>query len=217
MPIKSKHAINWGLIAEAQKFYEDKGYKYLEVPWVVREDITRLTIPGDALPFSLYNYGDLVGSGEQSLVQLRVDNKIPAGKYQTITPCFRDDEVDELHQKHFMKLELIDFRTRNHSFDEVLSDALEFAKLKFDFLIPFDVTGGKLEVEEITETQKDINFHAQWWQHPVGWWDGPIELGSYGIRRVSYNGKNYSWNYGTGIAEPRFSYVMNHSKEAVNE
>jgi hypothetical protein len=211
MPVPSRHPIDWGFLADARDFYSRRGYQYIEVPWVVRQEITELTIPDGALPFVVDNYGDLAGSAEQSFVQMKIDKVIPAGKYQTITPCFRDDVVDELHQKHFMKLELIDFRTKQHSYEEILNDAFDFCKFHLNRLIPPGADGGRLEIEEVTEDQKDINFYAKWWD---GFMFNPIELGSYGTRRVEHNGNTYSWNYGTGLAEPRFSSVKNLGKSS---
>lgn len=209
MPVPNSYQIDWGLLAKAKDFYSRRGYKYVEVPWIVRQEITELTIPKTALPFAVDNYGDLVGSAEQAFVQMKIDKLISEGKYQTITPCFRDDVVDELHQKHFMKLELIDFRTKQVSYGEILNDANDFFKLNLGLLMPAGAEGGKIKVEDVGPRQKDINFYAKWLD---GFWFNPIELGSYGARKIEHNGNTYSWNYGTGLAEPRFSSVKNLGK-----
>ncbi len=48
-----------------------------------------------------------MGSAEQGFVQLMLDGKLPLGSHMAAGPCFRDDEVDDLHQKTFFKVELI--------------------------------------------------------------------------------------------------------------
>ena len=48
-----------------------------------------------------------MASGEQSFLYLYLKNFLPKGKYQTVTPCFREEVFDETHTKYFMKNELI--------------------------------------------------------------------------------------------------------------
>jgi len=108
-------------------------------------------------------------------------DSIPKGQYQTITPCFRDDEEDYLHSKHFMKNELIktDVVNSNTLLDIVLV-SLEF----FRKYLPeaYHVT---------TDEGFDILYRDD-------------ELGSYGIRQTVF----LKWIYGTACAEPRLTKIM---------
>ena len=49
-----------------------------------------------------------MASAEQSFLELFLNKKIEYGRYCGITPCFRDETVDYLHNNFFMKVELID-------------------------------------------------------------------------------------------------------------
>lgn len=173
--------INWHLFSQAIIAYSQMGYKLIEVPWLVDEETIKVTLPSKCKPFTVNGCGSLnqlVGSAEQSFIYLALQGKLTDGKYMALTPCFRDDEVDELHHKYFMKLELIDLGGR--FYNNMIRDAKEVLS-KFTFK----------EIKHISTSEgSDLTIDN-------------IEIGSYGIR--SY--KNIQWVYGTGLAEPRFSKV----------
>jgi len=173
--------IDWELLSEAKKFYS-KSFNFIEVPWTVENNISAVTTPLDKKPFKT-PIGDLVGSAEQSFISLMSKNKIDKGRWATITPCFRDDKEDELHQKYFMKLELIDISDEPDYFF-LLNIANDF----FNKMIETQI----IDIEKSFYPQKDIACAKT-----------GIELGSYGLRRWG----KFSWAYGTGLAEPRFSFV----------
>lgn len=178
--------INWSILSRAIEFYESLGYFYLEVPWIVPRSITSITMPSFVTPFQT-QHGDLVGSAEQSFLKLASENLLPAGRYVALTPCFRDDQITVLHQKHFMKVELIHLHPRDpeKNLNQVLQDALLFFS---SFMHAKKISiGGE-------ENQMDI-------VSPSG-----VEVGSYGIRTH----QNLTWVYGTGVAEPRLSTVLAH-------
>lgn len=173
--------MNFQNISLAEKFYTACGYQLIEVPWLVSPEAIRATLP--TIPKRRFQTfaGELVGSGEQSFVQLMLDGKLGPGMYQCTTPCFRDDAVDELHRQYFMKNELIWVGEKNR-FDHAF-EIVGVAKRCFkQFLDPKVV---------LTGAGFDLVYNG-------------IELGSYGTRH--YNG--FYWAYGTGYAEPRMSQAI---------
>lgn len=150
------HRIDWKLLGIAVDHYERLGYRYVEVPYAVPEEIIRLTLPSQYDAPGVEPFGCLVGSAEQSLLHL----DLPPGVYVACSPCFRPEPVlNELYQYHFMKVEL--FQT-GHGFlnpMKMLMDA-------HDFMSRY----AKLEVER-TDVGKDLTVAG-------------IEVGSYGLREA---------------------------------
>ena len=98
----------------AKNYYELNGYENIESPWMVDEEISNITKPKDKRNFFVSPDGGkgdkvLVASGEQSFLQLIKDGLLKLRKkYQTTTPCFRDEsETTDLTKTYFMKMELI--------------------------------------------------------------------------------------------------------------
>jgi len=173
--------IDWALLSRAQ-FWFAKDFAPIEVPWLVTEEATKITYPKGAGPFSSYQ-GDLLGSGEQGFLQLILEGQLKGGYYSTITPCFRDDQTDIYHSKHFMKLELINIAPINPQ-EEFNIDLLQKAVLFYRTIInPND-----LKMVKKTDSCYDLELNG-------------IEVGSYGRSRY----KDFVWDYGTGLALPRFS------------
>lgn len=95
--------IDWRMLGEAVSFYKALGYKYVEVPYTVPEEIIRLTLPPQYDADTVAGLGCLVGSAEQSLLSMDLD----PGTYMAVSPCFRPEPVlNEFYQRHFMKVEL---------------------------------------------------------------------------------------------------------------
>ena len=202
--------INYERIVKFRDFYINHGYKYIEGPWMVPTDICNITKP-DLQPsneglFSLsYNSKSLIASGEQGFLDLMRNGNISPGKYQTITPCFRNDRIDRLHQQTFMKLELINIlREDQIPTDQMVYDILNDAKKiilmdlqQKDVLLVdnFDDNDRyslyEADVPDIRKLDIYMNTND----------NHPIELGSYGARTSPFG----TWIYGTGLAEPRFS------------
>lgn len=182
-----KTKIDYLKINEAINFYEKKGFSYIEVPWFVSKEANDITGRGYNNFKSQYGYH--VASAEQSFLEMILNKELSPGKYVACSPCFREEVEDETHSKQFMKVELIDFlgykkplkcENKNERYEEILNSAKDFFKKYIDFY------------EEDTEEGVDIVSLEG------------VELGSYGIR--SY--KNFSWVFGTGVAEPRLSYSL---------
>ncbi len=181
-------------LLKAVEYYERAGYKYIDVPWVASEEAVLMTRPvwvtGDTLK---YEAGGKVlcpvASAEQSYLQLRLDNPSIAGKYVTLTPCFRNEPVfDDLHQPCFMKVELINWDSMTH---EDLSKMIADARILFE---------QDMDIKGIQNTDPDplgVEAYDLLSGHTL------IELGSYGIRQHPKVGR---WMYGTGLN--RFSTLI---------
>ena len=180
--------INYNLLAAAKHAYEQMGYQYIEVPWLVSQGINDITRPYFAKPY-IVTKGDktksLIASGEQGFLYLMAKGHLPRGKYQTITPCIRNDDFDETHVKYFMKLELINAHVQSYESEldySTVEDAMSFFK---GFCEPGSISFVP------TNPGWDLEYHG-------------VEIGSYGYRSSRIG----NWIYGTGLAEPRFSRLL---------
>jgi seryl-tRNA synthetase len=181
--------INYSLIADALEYYQDQGYKLIDVPWTVPANVMKITC-NEGHKFEDNKYLDkyLVGSAEQSFLYLIKSGQLPYGKYCAVTPCFRNDEEDELHQKYFMKVELIAYVKEWWKLPNRLGTMMADAQQFFSLHVPVDLV-------KTDDERSDESFDIE---------ANRIELGSYGIRHH----ENISWVYGTGLAEPRLSIAM---------
>jgi hypothetical protein len=174
--------INWNNLIQTLEYFKSQGYTYLEVPWIVPEKITAITF--DREDVFVTKLGDLVGSAEQSFLDMNLRGTLPKGKFCALTPCFRSEkEITNLKRFYFMKVELIHTDVVDEkTLLEVTTKCLHW----FSYLLndrAYIVT---------TENGYDIEYKG-------------IELGSYGIREYSKFRSPFKWLYATGIAEPRFS------------
>lgn len=202
--MKNVGPLQYARMLDACEYYEKCGFTYIDVPWAVGRDAVLMTRPQQiqAEPFS-YEAGGVrlypVASAEQSFLQMQMD-AIAAGKpiigsFCAITPCFRNEPVlDELHQPYFVKLELISW---DKTTPEDLGKMIAAARL----YIEHDEAG--LWVDVIQNNDPDPISVAQ--TYDIVGALTKIELGSYGIREHANVGR---WAYGTGLAEPRYSYAI---------
>lgn len=197
---------------EAREYYESKGYAYIDVPWAVSREAIMLTRPPhiEGEPFSLEAGGQLlypVASAEQSFLQMRMDGVLSAPSYNSycaITPCFRNEpKLDDQHQPYFMKCELISWVPQDqyefgdetwHQLHRMIDDCRKF----------FESEGLECECRPNSEWRTDP-LAVGGDTFDVCSFRTNVEVGSYGIREVPQLGR---WIYGTGIAEPRFSYAL---------
>ena len=187
------NTINYKNITDSQDFYQNLGYKNIEIPWYVTQPIMDITKPDDINSGDYYlkkNDKVLVASGEQSFLYLMVKGILTEGYYQGVTPCFRFEKIDSLHRKTFMKNELIyaSYNVNNdlnEEFEKILGDAKTFFKTKLN---------DNIDVVEVKQSNSIINYDLEY---------NGYELGSYGIRTHM----NMKWVYGTGCAEPRLSFI----------
>jgi hypothetical protein len=184
--------IDYNILSESVKYYNSKGFRRIESPWTVSEAASKITAPEGVIINKLQHNGKcLVASGEQSFLYLMIKGFLSPGRYQTITPCFRDDSFDTMHSKYFMKNELIITDNIDNSGEEIAHIALEFVKLY--------LPEAKI-MTMLADGERGRTYDIVWYNHRG---EG-YEIGSYGYR--SHN--NLRWIYGTGIAEPRLSSVM---------
>lgn len=176
--------INYKILTNALDYYSENGFTYKNVEWLVDEKIADITKPDFVRNFYIDDKA-LIGSAEQSFLQLIHDGSLSPGKYVALTPCFRDDIVDLTHKRYFMKVELID----------TLDTSEERLTVIIDICLNFFNKHTNVSLEKTGELMYDI----------IDTKTG-IELGSYGIRSHKLVG---SWIYATGVAEPRLSTVIN--------
>jgi hypothetical protein len=181
--LKMTNKINYQIISSAIEFYSNRGYQYIEVPWLVDQEIDDITKPSDRNSLTVPHWGkNLVASGEQSFYQLLSD--LDNGYYMCVTPCFRDEDEDSTHRPYFMKLELISIGGFT---DSLIEDASDFfcTYFKDENIADIEVDGAR----DLGFTSETVDF---------------IELGSYGTRVVD----GVKITYGTGVAEPRMSHAL---------
>ncbi|MBA44818.1 MAG: hypothetical protein CMF62_12580 [Magnetococcales bacterium] len=174
--------INWQFLSQALAYYQNQGYTYVEAPWTVRRETTEVTFPQayEAMGHDNGLDNDLVGSAEQSFIQLALDGDLPKGRYVALTPCFRQEPaISATHRAYFMKVELFDSLTPT---DDQLQKTIKTAFNWFK-----QHTTGKLEIVQ-TDLGYDINLND-------------IEVGSY----MKQKHGDFEWLCATGHAEPRFS------------
>ena len=198
--------IDYALIDRATRYYADRGYQRIETPWLVSKDIADLTKPLNASTYIVQKDTEqkqkvFVASGEQSFLYLINKGHMPrVGRYQTVTPCLRDDAWDTTHMKNFIKLELIEYSARSTDMDSlVLREHNKlYVERVVDIALSFFATLVDKTCLEVVDTSAgysvsyDINYNG-------------IEIGSYGFRSCVF----CDWVYATGIAEPRFSRLRN--------
>ena len=208
--------INYGIIQHSIEHYEQVGFQRVESPWTVTNPISDITRPKWAGEFTIKEKEKvLVASGEQSFLAMYNKGFLPKGKFQTVTPCFRDEKFDALHTKYFIKNELIitddtslfQLRLMVNQAREFFRDYCLRLKKDDDFLIVANTIDDVLIVKttsgkDIVVDEVDVNDTYKWPTYDLVY--RGIELGSYGIRKCSF----LTWIYGTGVAEPRLSQVI---------
>lgn len=134
---------DWLMLTEALQYYQQRGYRYVDVPWIVPDEIARMTFDGEGLACQA---GTLIGSAEQGFLALDVAK---GDKLMSASPCFRNEPVvDELHRLWFMKVELY---LEGSRVQEVLADALKYAQMYLDAEVVstaegFDIMASGIEI-----------------------------------------------------------------------
>jgi len=185
-------------IVETATFFRNLNYVEIELPWTASKAAMETTIDLThvmSLSCNGADYGLLVGSAEQAFIQKMIDGELSPGKYQSFTPCFRPDPVDELHQTYFTKLELCELVSHKTDMDECqhrLDYITRCCRGNFTRLVRDDGFDDPNVVHIVkTHAGYDIEINN-------------IEIGSYGIRQFG----KFTWIYATGIAEPRFGKAV---------
>lgn len=159
--------VDWTLLAKAYDFYKSLGYRYVELPWLQSVEAVRVTAPSeDSIIRTNLNDLALIGSAEQAFIAM----DLPRGRYFSVSPCFRVEREDALHQTQFIKLEL--FQNYHDDWLELLQDARVFF--------------AKHVYTSIKETAEGYDLEAN-----------GIEVGSYGIR--SHNNLHWAYGTGLAL------------------
>lgn len=174
--------IDYGRLDRSIKFYEGKGFQRVEAPWTVTKNVSGITKPENGKEWEIIGKDKvLVASGEQGFLYLYLKGFLPKGRFQAITPCYRDEVFDSTHSKYFMKNELIITDTVDIL---TLTEVLNYSKEFFEKELNDEV--------KLVKTQDGFDLEYE-----------GIEIGSYGIRSCMY----LDWIYATGCAENRMSLV----------
>lgn len=181
--------IDYNLIDRSIQFYNDEGFQRIEVPWMVTEYVDSITRPEGVEPYRVESKNkNFVASGEQGFLYLYLKEYLPKGRFQTVTPCMRNDSFDYTHTKYFIKNELIiTDDTSWKAVQDITEMAMEFFRSIFS-------PAGLKRISR--ENGYDIEYKG-------------TELGSYGVRECKF----LKWVYGTGCAEPRTSKLWGTTQE----
>lgn len=191
--------IDYHKIATAVSHYNEAGFKYIEVPWIISKESMMITAPPGVKLFNTFA-GELVASGEQSFLEIRKEllkaDGFPA-LYQCVTPCFRDEaHPDDLHFQYFIKNELIGINW--HTFED--KENVPYALLSFIVRKALDFFKKFANPEDVKLIDTPMSNSVINWDITIK----DIEVGSYGYRYTD----DFAWCYGTGCAEPRLTQVL---------
>lgn len=182
--------IDSDMLSHASTYYEEKGFAAYPTPWLVEHDAYFATFPvhSKSRPWQAPNGMYHVASAEQGFLQLLLDGHKLSGRFQSTTPCFRDEErYDAIHQPYFYKLELFSSCATEEEVSYMLLCAQKLLKN----------LGLNTKIVQMKDGSYDLLERAS-----------GIELGSYGTRKH----QQHTWAYGTGIAMPRTQYCIEKSK-----
>lgn len=182
--------IDWSLIAKAVHFYSQSGYTQTETPYAIPVHYHYYTKPHNDQSFVLNDglfkedYHELVGSAEQGFIYLLLNGKInPNSRLFSVTPCFRYDNYDLLHQPWFIKLELFHYSDSLDDLFTMLNLALSFYQ---------GLSKDTVNIVQTATHSYDLEIND-------------IEIASFGFRTV----EKETFIYGTGLALPRFTIAKN--------
>ena len=213
--------IDYALLARARQFYENKGFQYIEVPWLVEPAVSAQTKPHRDESFTLRagSFSDspleLVGSAEQGFMQLMKNLQLKPGHYQSISPCFRlESDYTRTHLPWFIKLELFsNFQSSGADNLYPTHEALvNVAKEFFTSLLLQRELESQLEIkdEHLAALKAEINSQlrvVEVGQEMQDIYLQQLEVGSYGKRHCQWG----EFLYGTGLALPRWSLAHHES------
>lgn len=113
----------YGRIAHAIDYYIQKGYEWIDTPWIVPSSVRNMTFKGHK---EQCYFGSLVGSAEQGFIHLMQQKVLkPSGLYVSAGPCFRFDDLGHANKHpYFFKVELCAIGTLEYS--EMMQDALGY-------------------------------------------------------------------------------------------
>ena len=96
--------IDYARLDRSIRYFENEGIPSIELPWTVTKSVSEITKPDGKSEWEILGKNKvLVASGEQGFLYLYLKGFLPKGRYQGITPCFRDEPFDITHTKYFIK------------------------------------------------------------------------------------------------------------------
>jgi hypothetical protein len=182
------------LLHTALQWWQTYGFAYTDLPWMVPKQYTDAFRPSYCRDVPTL-HGYFVGSGEQSFLMLRDENRLPgpAPGYIGWTPCLRDERLDHTHQHGFMKAEWYVPLGEVAGWQVKLSGLLSHQSRLF-YELATQVHGAPhvaVVHEQVNPEQVDLVING-------------LEVGSYGLR--VFHDKPYL--FGTGLALPRFHKAL---------
>lgn len=178
--------IDYVNLSEAIEYYQGRSYIPVDIAWTADAEFINSVIRPDTYATYTPQLGLFLTDPVQGFLQwARETGK--RGKFQATVPCFRAGEVDRTHRPYFMVNELFINEdkcvTSNTLLTTIISDAMTL-------------------LAEYTPVRLD-----QTGEHAYSIVDDcyDIKLGAYGMVSDSPYGR---YLYGTGMAEPRLSYVV---------
>ena len=185
--------VNYRRLLESIDYYNYRGYEKINLPWIINEKYIKLTYK-DCNKFIIKDGRALLGSAEQAFLREVSENNLE-GKFQCLTPCFRNDDEDELHFEYFMKNELFIYnREYNFKGYELILEEMIINAYNF------------FEEQSYLPTLKIVDTSESLLSYDILLND--VEVGSYLIREIEFEGKKIMYTCGTGLAEPRFETAM---------
>lgn len=192
--------IDYKLLASAIDHYKQFGFVQTELPWfipkfmMIKQPIFNSFVLTEGKHRA--DNASLIGSAEQSFVYLASTNQLFSNSlYMAVTPCFRDDELDELHYPQFLKLEL--FKFGQVTYEQAKNDSKSLLSFARDLFTKF--SGSTIDIMNTTQGY-DLMLDD-------------IEIGSYYANKfVILNEFPQTAYYacGTGLALPRFNIARSY-------
>lgn len=178
------------LLHKAIGYWEDRGFLFINLPWVVDSSFVKKTRP-EHKPAVNTTQGEFVGSGEQSFIALHAQSKLPEARgYVGWTPCIREEPVfDSTHHLYFLKAEIYVPLRQDADASKELANVVLLQMQLFNELSKH--SKAIIEQTKITSSQTDIELNG-------------VEIGSYGLGENA--GTTYI--YGTVLALPRFRQAL---------
>src|SRR5690606_4048777 len=99
--------MNIDLLSQIQKKYYNKGYKPINIPWIVSKEAYYSINPNESFNLKL-NDDYIITSAEQGFAQLLIDGKINNGKYSAVFSSYKKEVIqNDFCIPYSMKLDLI--------------------------------------------------------------------------------------------------------------
>jgi seryl-tRNA synthetase len=199
------------LMREFSDMLESKGFKYLYVPSIIRQDsFSRQGLDVDTLRIDTDTV--LSGSAEQGILEYFTDSYVEPQLIYAQNTCFRQEDVYEGFKrlKEFNKLEQFCFTTENkwkEKFDLLLDNATTFLNRK-------GITNRVVNVTDRDGGYHKVKFDVEIYTKTYGWLESHScsYFGTEQTDRFNITGATHTIS-NTGLASPRILIPFIESKE----